>query len=116
MTAEIAADEIDHLLQTIERVRVTLRVAIPAATPRLPELARGEIFLQLGRLRDVTAITTPLNRIKSCAVFLKSEQLAKARVPFAFDLVRDSVNGSEISHELRANRECARIFCIRGRE
>src|SRR3954447_21507716 len=105
MTGEIAADEIDHLLQTIERVRVTLRVAIPAPAARLPELARGQIFFQIGRLRNVAAIPAPLDRVEGCIVFLKGEHLAETRERFAFDLARDSVNGSEISHELRANRE-----------
>src|SRR4051812_48956425 len=112
MTGEIAADEIDHLLQTIERVRVTLRVAIPAATTRLPELARGEKFLHVGRLRDVTAISAPLDRVKGRIVFLEREQLPKAGVRLAFDLVRDPMDRGKLGDKLRTNRERRRVLQI----
>src|SRR3954447_13224963 len=108
MTGEIAADEIDHLLQTIERVRVTLRVAIPAPAARLPELARGQIFFQIGRLRNVAAISAPLDRVKGRIVFFKREQLPKAGVRLAFDLVRDPMDRGKLGDKLRPNRERGR--------
>src|SRR5947209_19659088 len=105
MAGEIAPDQIDDLLQPLERMGETFRVVIPAPAARLPELARGEIFLQIGRLRNVTAITAPLDRIEGCIVFLEGEDLAEARERFAFDLVRDPMDRGKLVDKLRTNRE-----------
>jgi hypothetical protein len=77
MTGEIASNELDHFLQTLVSLGKTFCIIIPAAAAGLPELAGGEVFLEVWFLRQVTAIAAPLDGVKLRSIFLVNQELAE---------------------------------------
>ena len=116
MTGHILADQLHHLLDPLEPVFHPRAIVIPHSAPRLPQLARREVGLQIRLGRRVTAIRAALDHLEARPVFLRDQHLAETRERCAFDRVRYAVNTGEIGNRFGANAKSQRIFRIRRRD